>query len=78
MTNTVPKMRLIQDIYDELHRDDPDSAITMYALRQLVKTGKIPSMKIGRKTLINYFDVVAYFSNTPAITPEVNGIRRVG
>lgn len=80
MTNTIPQMRLIHEIYDQLHRDDPDSAVTMYALRQLVKSGKIPSVKIGRKALINYYDVLDYFKTSPTVTipEEINGIRRVG
>lgn len=79
MINNVPKMRLIHEVYDELHQADPNSAITMYALRQLVKTGKIPSMNIGRKYLINYYDVIKYFE-TPApvaVSEETNGIRRI-
>lgn len=72
-------MRLIHEVYDELHQADPNSAITMYALRQLVKTGKIPSMNIGRKYLINYYDVIKYFE-TPApveVSKETSGIRRI-
>ena len=78
MENNVPKMRLIREVYDELHRDDPNSAITMYALRQLVRTGKIPSVNVGRKILVNYYDVVKYFETpAPIITPdeEFDGIR---
>ena len=62
MTNNFPKMRLISEVYDELHSVDPNSAITMYALRNLIKTNKIPSIKIGRKSLINLDDVMEYFS----------------
>lgn len=52
--NTTPKMRLIREVFDELHQIDPNSAITMYALRQLVRSGKIPSVNVGRKILVNY------------------------
>lgn len=80
MENNVPKMRLIREVYDELHRDDPNSAITMYALRQLVRTGKIPSVNVGRKILVNYYDVVKYFETPTSITmpyEEFDGIRRI-
>ena len=62
MENAIPKMRLIREVYDEIHAVDPDSAVTMYALRNLVKSGKIPSTKVGRKNLINVTDVLNYFS----------------
>ncbi|MBE5040697.1 hypothetical protein [Ructibacterium gallinarum] len=78
MENNVPKMRLIREVYDELHKIDPNSAITMYALRQLVKTKKIPSVNVGRKVLVNYYDVVKYFETpTPITMPyeEFEGIR---
>lgn len=79
MNNNVPKMRLIREIYEELHNADPDSAITMYALRQLVKSGKIPCTKVGRKMLINYNDVLDYFKTHPETTApiEIGEIRRV-
>ncbi|MBE5040696.1 hypothetical protein [Ructibacterium gallinarum] len=77
--NTTPKMRLIREVFDELHRIDPNSAITMYALRQLVRSGKIPSINIGRKILVNYNDVIDYFkaATTVVVPEETDGIRRV-
>lgn len=80
MENNVPKMRLIREVYDELHKVDPNSAITMYALRQLIKTRKIPSVNVGRKILVNYYDVVKYFETPTQITmpdEEFEGIRRI-
>ena len=61
MENKTPRMRLLQDIYTQLKTDDPDTAITYYALRILIKSGAIPSVQIGRKTLIDYNKVIAYF-----------------
>ncbi len=61
MENKTPRMRLLQDIYVQLKTDDPDTAITYYALRILIKSGKIPSVQIGRKTLIDYNKVIEYF-----------------
>lgn len=78
--HTTPKMRLIREVFDELHQIDPNSAITMYALRQLVRSGKIPSVNVGRKILVNYYDVIDYFKATPTVVvpEETDGIRRVG
>ena len=61
MENEVPKMRLIREVYDEIHSVDPHSAITIYALRNLIKSGKISSTKVGRKHLVNLQDVINYF-----------------
>ena len=58
----MPKMRLISEAYKQLKIDDPNSAITLNALRCLIKRGEIPSVKIGRKTLINYDVLLEYLS----------------
>ena len=62
MESRTPRMRLLQDIYAQLKVDGPDTAITYYALRILVKSGAIPSVQIGRKTLIDYNKVIDYFA----------------
>lgn len=61
MEKRTPRMRLLQDIYAQLKVDDPNTAITYYALRILIKSGAIPSVQIGRKTLIDYNKVIDYF-----------------
>ena len=48
------KLRLIADAYGQLKQDDPDTAITLCALRRMVKAGDIPTVRVGRKALINY------------------------
>lgn len=49
----MPKLRLISEAYTIIKAEDPESALTMNGLRTLVKSGKVPSYKIGRKTLVN-------------------------
>ncbi len=58
----MPKMRLISEAYKQLKIEDPNSAITLNGLRCLIKRGEIPSVKIGRKTLINYDVLLEYLS----------------
>ena len=58
----MPKMRLIADAYKQIKQDDPNSALTMNGLKCLIKKGEIPSVKIGRKTLINYDTLIEYLS----------------
>lgn len=56
------KMRLLSDAYNEIKADDPHTALTLNALRVLVKSEKIPSVKSGRKTLINYDALIEYLN----------------
>lgn len=48
------KLRLISDAFSQLKQDDPDTAITLCALRRMVRAGDIPTVRVGRKALINY------------------------
>lgn len=60
--HVMPRMRLIAEAYNEIKKDDPNTAITLSGLRNLVRQGKIPCTKIGRKTLINYDALIEYLS----------------
>lgn len=60
------KMRSISEAYRQLRTDDPNTALTLCALRRLVATGEIPSLRVGRKILINYDSLLAYL-NKPVI-----------
>ena len=55
------KIRTIDDAYEELKKADPGSSITRSGLRRLVVTGRIPSMKLGAKYLLNLEDVERFF-----------------
>ena len=58
-----PRMRLLNEAYDQLLKDDPKTNITKYALRSIVKSGKVNTVKLGRKTLINYDSLLDYLKN---------------
>ena len=47
------KYRTIQQAYECIKALDADTAITYHALRQLVVSGQIPSMRIGKKYVID-------------------------
>lgn len=57
--------------------------ISEYTLRQWVRTGAIPTRKVGQKALLFYPNLVRYLQcedgadNTPATVAAVSGIRRV-
>jgi len=55
-------MRLIGKAYKEILDSDPDTALKLCALRRLVNEGTIPSVKIGRKILLNFDSLLEYLS----------------
>ena len=58
----VPKMRTIEQAAAIIKEIDPDSALTKTAVRRLVTTGKIESVRIGTKYLINLDSLISYLS----------------
>ena len=58
--------------------------ISEYTLRQWVRTGAIPTRKVGQKALLFYPNLVRYLQcedggdNKPATVTEFQGIRRIG
>ena len=48
-----PIMRTIPEAAAELKRLDKNTAITLCALRRMVKTGELPSVAIASKRLVN-------------------------
>jgi hypothetical protein len=47
------RMRSIPKAYEEIKKIDPDTSFSMRALRRLVGSGEIPTVKISNKVLIN-------------------------
>ena len=54
------KLRTIDKVIEELKAADPDTALTGWALRNLVKEGKIPVLRIGSKQLLTVEAVERY------------------
>ena len=56
------RVRTIKECADLLRAEDPlNRSVTFNGLRKLVADGKIPCIKVGRKTLLNYDLVRSYF-----------------
>ena len=74
----MPRMRTIDQAFAWLRETDPETAFTKTALRRLVVTGQLPSVRIGSKYLID-LDVLAEFlrGSPPDVGTEVIGIRRI-
>ncbi len=62
--NSAVKMRTISEAYKELLKLDPHTAVTKYRIKQLVRTGVIPSIPAGtRKVYINFNTLLDYLSH---------------
>ena len=57
MTN---RMRTVNTAYEELICDDPNTAVTKNAIRQIVNSGKIPSLRFGNRTVFDLDDLEKY------------------
>lgn len=72
------RMRTIDQAALWLLENDPDTALTKTALRRLVVTGKLPSVRIGQKYLVSLETLEDYLRGTvPLPLPAVSEIRRI-
>jgi hypothetical protein len=75
------QMRTIEGAWMQLKENDPDTALTKHAIRQLVLSGTIKHVKVGCKRLLNYNDLLNYLAN-PSVevgerAPEYGRLRQV-
>ncbi len=75
--SNLPKIRTIDAAAEWLRENDPDTALTKTALRRLVVTGQLPSIRIGQKYLID-LDILSDYlrGSTTTAVDEMPGIRR--
>ncbi len=59
----VPRMRTIKECMEELKQIDPNTAIREYFVRDLVNSNAIPTVRAGRKILINFDGLLQYLNN---------------
>ena len=52
-TNNMPRLRTLPQAMEEIRKADPDTAMTMRALRRMVNTGELPTVAVNSKKLIN-------------------------
>ena len=61
------RMRTIPKAYEAIKELDPDTDFSIRMLRQLIKSGDIPTIKISNKTLVNLdliIDRLSCYNNT--------------
>lgn len=74
----VPRMRTIEQCAEYILQKDPETMITKYRIRKLVKENKIKHLMCGRKILVDLDYLLKYMSepSEPEKT-EVKKIRRM-
>ena len=58
----LPRMRTAAQLAAEYKKKDSGTAVTVYFLRQLIRDGKVPFVKAGKKFLINADAVDAFLA----------------
>ena len=73
------RMRTQTQVLAAIKADDPETNLTAWALRQMVLTGVVPSVQVGRKRLIDLDRLPEYLTPTPAAVTHITSgtIRRV-
>lgn len=70
------RMRTIEQAAAWVQENDPDTALTKTALRRMVVTGKLPSVRVGQKYLIALETLEDYLAGAvPLPVQPVPGIR---
>ncbi len=70
-------MRTIKDAAAHFKSVDPQTALTEYAIRTLLRTGKVPCVRMGKKYLVNIEVLEAYLaSSQPCSNKPADDARR--
>lgn len=65
------RLRTIPQAYDYYKKNDPDCAISRKLLREIAESGDVPTLKSGRKILIDLDSFDAYLEK--AMCERKNG-----
>lgn len=71
------RMRTIDQAAAWLQEIDPETALTKTALRRLVVTGQLPSVRIGQKYLLSLETLEDYLAGAAPRPLQISGIREV-
>lgn len=61
-------MRIAKEIAKEIKALDPNTGLSESSIRRLIKEGKIQSIQVGNRHLINLDLVIEFLSTPPPIT----------
>lgn len=68
------RMRTIDQAAAYIQQSDPETAITKTALRRLVTTGQLPSVRVGVKYLVSLEALDAYLSAAELVADETEAM----
>lgn len=54
----MPRMRTAGKVLEIIQAEDPGTEVTLHYIRQLIKTGAVPSVAVGRKRLVDADDLI--------------------
>ncbi|MBC3797165.1 helix-turn-helix domain-containing protein [Acetobacterium tundrae] len=64
----IPRMRIAKEIAKEIKALDPNTGLSESSIRRLVKEGKLESVQIGNRHLINLDSVIEFLNTPPPVT----------
>jgi len=82
---TIPKMRTVNEAAQELKQLDPNTAMSPYHIRRLCLDGVLPTVRAGKKLLLDLNLLIEYMTDPTAdkfkprktATDTIGGIRRI-
>ena len=57
---TTPRMRTAEGALAVIKTEDPETAVTLRAIRGLINTGKVPHVPVGKKKLVDVDQLMGY------------------
>lgn len=60
---SVPRMRTAPEAIAEIKKADPNTSLTIRALRRMLNNGEIPFITVNSKRLINLDNLFEYLNN---------------
>ncbi|MHB1406710.1 MAG: hypothetical protein ACYCV0_14115 [Desulfitobacteriaceae bacterium] len=76
----MPRMRTIAQAVQAIKADDPESKLSEWWLRQLVKSGKLKCHRAGNKYLVDLDALMRFLENPPnaeEVTRPYGVLRRI-
>lgn len=78
----VPRMRTAERVLEEIKAADPNTEVTLYYIRQMIRAEAVPVVSCGRKKLVNVDSVMNLLAGGYKLPPEsepidLGRIRRV-
>lgn len=62
----IPRLRTVSEAAAEIRARDQHTAITPYHIRRLCTSGVLPTVKAGKKILLNLNDLLEYMNDPTA------------